>query len=853
MDLMTRLALRGRIITILLMLAVMAGGAFTLTRMQIELFPNIDFPIVSLVAPYPQADAERVLREVTAPLEEAMDGVEGMTAYRSITTAGLSIVIAEFDFGTDMEGAASAIADNVSRVTLPEGVPAPRAARVNPDEFPILQISVLSDGDLESLFRRVTAEVLPELSDVPGVFSAELPPGAGVDVGITRTNGEPSVSVVILKDPDASTVTVVDAVNERLDSLRADLQSGLEFVTVVDQAPQIRASIESLEREATLGALFAVGVIFLFLLSARPTLVTSISIPASILGGLLLMGWQGMTLNMMTLGGLAIAVGRVVDDSIVVLENVYRHIQMGGDRVPATLAATKEVIGPITTSTLTTIAVFLPLVFIGGIIGAFFLPFALSVTFALLASWLVALTVVPVVGSLFIKPSVVVESGDTRLQRVYTPVVRWALGHKAATLAVGVVLFVSSFGLLRAIPMNFLPSMGGDTLTVDLTLPRGTDMETARSEVALVETLLGRLRSEGTVDTFHASVGGGDIFGPGGGGFGGSVSASFFVLLSEDADGDETSDLLSRELAGDDRSVRVAEAEGGGPQSNLMELTLTGEDYRMVAETADRLVAALAGMDALEDVGNDGLLDEAVTRISRVNGRRAVTISGSITDDNTQRVNQEVDRIVEEVGLPDGVFLEAGGVFENMQEAFAQMGRALLFGIILVYVVMVVSMRSLRTPFVIILSLPLASIGALGALFLTQRALGLPALIGVLMLVGLVVTNAIVLIGFVEQLRARGMSVYDSLVEGGRTRLRPILMTAFTTSFALVPMAVIVTEGGIIGAELATVVIGGLMTSTFLTLVVIPVIYSLVRREGRPREAAAHGDGAQGSSGPSGD
>ena len=205
------------------------------------------------------------------------------------------------------------------------------------------------------------------------------------------------------------------------------------------------------------------------------------------------------------------------------------------------------------------------------------------------------------------------------------------------------------------------------------------------------------------------------------------------------------------------------------------------------------------------------------------------------------------------MGLPDGVFLEAGGVFENMQEAFAQMGRALLFGIILVYVVMVVSMRSLRTPFVIILSLPLASIGALGALFLTQRALGLPALIGVLMLVGLVVTNAIVLIGFVEQLRARGMSVYDSLVEGGRTRLRPILMTAFTTSFALVPMAVIVTEGGIISAELATVVIGGLMTSTFLTLVVIPVIYSLVRREGRPREAAAHGDGAQGSSGPSGD
>ena len=858
MDLMTRLALRGRLITVLVMLLVIAGGAFTLTRMQIELFPDVDFPLVSLVAPYPQADTETVLRDVTIPLEGAVDDLESLTAMRSVTTPGLSIVIAEFDFGTDMDEVASTLAEGLTGVALPPSVRTPRPARISPDEAPILQMSALWDGDLEGLIQLVNAEVLPALGDVPGVFSAEIPPGADTGASITRTNGRPSLPIVFIKDPDASTVTVVDAVVERLDALESRLPPTVEFVTVVDQAPQIRASVETLEREATLGALFAVAIMFVFLLSIRPTIVSSIAIPTSIFGGLLFMGWQGMTLNMMTLGGLAIAVGRVVDDSIVVLENVYRHIQQGDDRRHAALEATREVIGPITTSTLTTIAVFVPLVFIGGIIGTFFLPFALTVTYALIASWVVALTVVPVVGSVFIRPGDARE-GDTWLQRVYTPVIKWALSHKAATLGVAVVLFVGSFGLLRFIPQTFLPTLGDDLLTVDLTLPRGTTPQALLVEVGEVEDVLAGMKRDGIVDTFHASMGGGTFFGPGGGGLGSPNTANFYVLLTGEAGGEETADRLRVDLAGGERTVVIAEAQGGGPQSNQMELTLTGDDYQAVTETATRLVAALQGMESLENVGSDSELavdgspgSGAAAQVNRVDGRRAVTITGAITDENTQGVSREVDRVVAEVGLPAGVVLETGGVFESIQEAFTQMGRAMLFGIILVYLVMVVSMRSLRTPFVIILSLPLASIGALGALFITQRALGLPALIGLLMLIGLVVTNAIVLIAFVEQLRDRGLSLYDALVQGGRTRLRPILMTAFTTSFALLPLAVIVSEGGIISAELATVVIGGLMTSTFLTLIVIPVIYSLIRRGGGAREAAAHGDGAAATGGPAG-
>ena len=839
MGLLTQLALRVRFATIIIMVVVMAAGAYSLTRLQIELFPDIDFPLVTLITAYPQADAETVLEEVTIPLEAAVEGVDGLDTLRTRSSQDLSVVIAEFEFGTDMERAADAVAANLGSVALPPGVRPPRAVRVSVDEIPILQLSVLGPGSQRELVDLVTAEVLPAIQAIPGVFSAEVPVSAAVGSSITRTNGRLSLPLTVVKEPDISTVTVADAVMERIESLKPQLPPGVEFVTIVNQAPEIRSSIESLEREAVLGALLAVAVIFAFLISVRPTLVNGIAIPASILGALVIMNWQGMSLNMMTLGGLAISVGRVVDDSIVVLENVYRHIQQGGDRTQATLTATREVAGAIITSTLTTIAVFLPLGFIGGIIGAFFLPFALTVTYALLASLVVALTVVPVLGSIFIKPTGEPGERETWLQRAYTPIIQWALAHKLTTLLITLVLFVASLGLLRVIPLSFLPSEGEALLTVNLTLPLGSSASDTLAEAETVEAVFERLRDEGTVGAYQMTIGIGDVFGPGGQTAGAPNAAGFFVRLTRDVDGDETAELLREELAGGDRSVVVGQAGGGANGNNTLELVLTGPDYDEVAGVAERIVEALRGVAGVANVGSnaDAGAPAGFEQISRVNGKRAVTISGSITDTNTQRVDRDVTQAIDALGLPPGVEVATGGVFANVREAFTQMARAMAIGVALVYLVMVISMRSLRTPFVVILSLPLASIGALGALYITQRALGLPALLGLLMLIGLVVTNAIVLIAIVEQLRAKGMSLYDALVVGGRTRLRPILMTAFTTSFALLPLAVIVSEGGIISAELATVVIGGLATSTFLTLVVIPVVYSMVHRRSAARQA----------------
>jgi HAE1 family hydrophobic/amphiphilic exporter-1 len=838
--------MKARIPTLLLSVIVMAGGLFSLTRLQIEFLPDIDFPLVTATVPYPGATPEEVLRDVSEPMETAVDGLglEALTKVRTVSVQGFAVLLTEFKFGSDMPAAAAAISQAFSQLEMPEGAGPIGVVRANPDEFPILQLSVLGPGDVDELNALVSTEILPRLTDLEGVLEVDVPVELRAGGGLTRTNGQPSVSITVVKEPDANTVAVVHAVLDELESAKTAFPPGVEFVTISNDAPQITASIETLTREVMLGAVLAILVIFVFLLSPRPTFVTSVSIPMSLLAGLVIMNWQGMSLNIITLGGLAIAAGRVVDDSIVVMENIYRHIQMGEDRISATITATREVAVPITVSTLTTIAVFAPLGFIGGIIGTFFQPFALTITYALLASLVIALTVIPVIGSLLItrRTGTTNEAEvDSRLQRIYTPGLRWALSHRAVTLAGSAALFVLSLVLLPFIPLSFLPGFGQNILSVSLATPPGSSMDITIRELDEVEAVLAGLKAEGTVEIYHSQAGGGGLFSAGGGPPGGSLNAAnILVDLQEGVDADLLAAQLREDLAGPFRSLLISKAGGGGPQSDLLELTLLGSDYSAVATDAERLRAELSDLPGLINVRHDAavLLNGTVLTenvpIMRIDGRRAVTITGSITERDTRLANQRVDEAVATVGLTAGVDLDTGGVFQNIDDAFKDMGLAMLIGMTLVYAVMVISQRSLITPLIIVFSVPLASIGALGALFITQRALGLPALMGMLMLIGLVVTNAIVLIAFVNQLRARGLLIHDALIEGGRTRLRPILMTAFTTSFVLVPLAFDSDGGsGIISSELATVIIGGLMTSTFLTLVVVPVIYSLMRRDSK--------------------
>ena len=1029
MSFITELALRRRSVTVLLIIMVLVGGVLTFRSLPVELFPEIEFPLITVSTFYPSANPEAVVRDVTEPIENAILGVDGVESVQTISSENRSIVLANFTFGIDMDEAERTIISNLATIRFPEQVQEPNVGRINADNFSVIQFSVLGDRDIAELQRMVEASVIPAIERVDGVFSVQVTgdvrqqvlvtvdpeklSATGVSLGqvanalrennvtipagsitadgqtfpvrathtynsleeisellvgfsglsettpsspillsdvasvvlgtggassISRTNGVPSLGISVLKDPEANTVNVTEDILEALEAVQAGLPPDVQIVTLSNDGPEIKAQLDTLLQEALLGFLFAVAAVFAFLitrrptwlkglgLTLRPTIIIAMSIPLSILTGILLMGFQGMTLNIMTLGGLAIAVGRVVDDSIVVLENMYRHIQRGGDRWRIALESTREVAPAITASTLTTIAVFVPLGFIQGLVGSFFLPFAITVSFALLASLLVALTAVPVLGAIFLRPGDLTAdaslagddaSPETWMQRLYTPRLLWALRHRIVTLVTAVFLTVASLGLTFIIPVTLFPGGGERFLSIQISLPGGSSIDRTFAEVDLVEGVLADLSDRGIAEVYFTTVGAPpDSFGPGTQSAGGFNEASIFVRLARGSPDDIDEVLREQFPSNDQRTVTVTEL-GGGPPTSGLEVRVTGNDYAAVSavalqlatdireiegivnlstdvtEARDEIVidvdpraAAVLGLSArgvalqvnqflvgravsqitLDDTPIDVILrgraeavnsveaiaaitisgpggsralgdvasvrvQEGPVSISRTDGVRSASITAAIIDEDTQSIGRRVQDRIDALDLPPGVEIATGGIFQQIAEGFQDIFLAMIIGIILVYLVMVASLGSLRNPFVIVMSLPLALIGALVALAITGRTLGLPAMMGILILVGLVVTNAIVLIAFVEQLRERGLSIHDALVQGSRIRLRPILMTAFTTSFALLPLAAFVSsEGGIIGAELATVVIGGLTSSTILTLIVVPVVYTIVHQ-----------------------
>ena len=1006
MGFITAAAIKRRSVTLLAVAIVLVAGVFTYNSLRVELFPEIDFPLVVVTTSYPSADPEGVVQDVTAPIESAILGAAGLETLQSTSFEGNSIVLATFVYGTDMRNAESNIETALNAIPFPRGVEEPDVGRFSPDQIPVIQFSVLSEQGPEVVAPLVKSQILPRLEEIDGVLQVRasgeiqrqvlvsvdpsalesrglamaqitralednnlsLPTGLVFEAGralpvrsghlltsvedirnlavepgtrlgdvaqvsltegapssISRTNGQPSIGVSVLKEADANTIEVTEAVRGVLDSI-TNLPPGVEFVIVQDDGPQVQEQIDTLLQEATFGFLFAVAVVFLFMLTlrptawkgflttVRPTVVIALVIPLSILAGVLLMGWQGMTLNFMTLGGLAISVGRVVDDAIVVLENVYRHIQAGKERWRAALDATVEVGPAIFASTLTTIVVFLPLAFIEGLVGAFFLPFAMTVSFALVASFAVALTAVPVLGAYLLRPGDLPEGAgeeditfvhETWMQRLYTPILRWALAHRLRTLAGAAVVTLASLALIGFIPVNLFPSGDNQYIEIEVSLPPGAPLEQTLVEVIDVEN---RVHDVSEITT--VSIGATNL--ASGGTPGGFNQASLLLALKDTAP-DNLAETLRDELPTPSRTVRVREVSEG-PTAGGVEVVISGPNYDDIQAVSQQLMTslstvegvvnlesdvaqsrdeaaitvnpdaasaiglsarevsaqlnqllvgrsvttidvdgddvdvvvvgdrqALSGIEAIKSViimgpagaASLGELAELSVRqgpvnISRTDGRRSASITGEINSDDTQSVGVEIDSIIADMALPPGVEVLSGGIFADIEEGFQAIFIAMAAGIILMYLVMAASLGSLKNPIVIVTSLPLALIGVLIALTVTGRSLGLPAMMGILLLIGIVVTNAIVLIAFVEQLRARGMTVMEALMNGGRVRLRPILMTAMTTSFALLPLATFAgSSSGIIGSELATVVIGGLISSTALTLIVVPIVYYL--------------------------
>ncbi|MEQ4205075.1 efflux RND transporter permease subunit [Actinopolymorpha sp. B9G3] len=773
---------------------------------------------------------------------------------------------------------------------------------------------------------------------------------------ITRTNGRATLGISVTKVADGNTVTVSHAVQDKLDDLRDQLGDDAELTVVFDQAPFIEESVEGLTTEGAAGLFFAVLVILVFLLSLRSTLVTAVSIPFSVLVAMIGLYTGGYSLNIFTLGALTVAVGRVVDDSIVVLENIKRHLAYGERKQQAIMNGVREVAGAVTASTLTTVGVFLPIAFVGGQVGELFRPFGMTVTIALLASLLVSLTIIPVLAYWFLRRPVVRPGDEERvraeavakerrnpLQRVYVPIISWTTRHRITTVIAGIAIFAGTIAATPLLKTNFLDDSGDNTMTVTQVMPVSTSLARTDEAAEKVEDVLADIDG---IESYQATIGSAEFAGFSAGG--GTNEATFWLATDGSFDqaalGDEIRHKLARvEGAG---TITLQEQQSGGfgatdievivtaPNSAVLESAAAqvqravqevagttdatnnlGVDVPTVQVDVDRAEAAALGLsDAqvgqavrqafegqragtvlLDSTSHDVLLytgaepetlrelralrvqtpmgssvrlDDVATvsevdrpaQLTRIDGERSATVSATPTGSDVGKVTTDLRAALDKLDLPAGASYRLGGVSADQGEAFAQLGIALLAAIAIVFMVMVATFRSIVQPLILLVSVPFAATGALGALLLTDTALGVPALIGLLMLVGIVVTNAIVLIDLINQYRnprpapeggepQPGMSVRDAVIEGGRRRLRPILMTALATICALVPMSLGLTGGGVfISRPLALVVIGGLISSTLLTLVLVPTLYTMVegykerralRREARRRRARA--------------
>lgn len=886
-----------------------------------------DFPVIQ-VAVTGFEDAENAQAELQNVAIPDLEDVDGVNAAQIIGGVGQRITI------TPDVAALAALGESPSAIS--------DALQQNGTLFP--------GGDITENGQTLTVQTGAKITSVDEIASLPLV-GTNATIGevatvaqesdpvssISRVDGEDALSISITKLPAANTVEVSQGVIAALDEI-GEAFPDAEFTIIFDQAPFIVQSIETLATEGLLGLVFAVLVILVFLLSIRSTLVTAISIPTSVLITFIGLQAFGYSLNILTLGALTIAIGRVVDDSIVVIENIKRHYVGDADKGDAIRLAVREVAMAVTSSTITTVAVFLPIVFVGDMVGELFRPFAMTVTIAMVASLLVSLTIVPVLAYWFLRPGkpLLDEDGTpidpeapdappTRLQQAYRPILGWTLKHSGVTVIIAVVVLGATLAAAPLMKINFLSDSGQNTMTVTQDLGPTASLETKSEAAIAVEEAL--LDIDG-ITHVQASIGSsGSALRDA---FSGGAGVTYSVLTDGDADQEKLRADVQDAIDGLSDVGEVSVAASAGLGSSDIEITVSAsnsEDLQTattavvdeldgrdgIGQVTDNLAAALpylavvvdraaAAERGLSEVAVGGLVSNTMrpqqvgtveiddtaltvylatseppttaqalreltiptalgpvqlqdiatveerngpTSITTEQGRRTATITVPPASDNLATATQSVNEALAAVDLPDGASAEVGGVATQQADSFSQLGLAMLAAILIVYVVMVATFKSLRQPLLLLVSVPFAATGAILLQIVTGVPLGVASLIGVLMLIGIVVTNAIVLIDLVNQYREKGLSTADAVMAGGEKRLRPILMTALATIFALTPMALGITgHGGFISQPLAIVVIGGLISSTVLTLIVLPTLYNLVEGAKERRRARKAGSGS---------
>jgi multidrug efflux pump subunit AcrB len=801
--------------------------------LKLALFPDITFPVVVVSVGSSQMDPVLNEKWVTTPLETALSGTPGLTHIHSLTYPQFVVIDMNFDVGIDLATRGVQVDAAIHKVHLPAGTTT-TVTPVNLNETAVVTYALTEPGrSLDSLARLANAEVVPRLAALPGVLKVQVIGGksTGSDASVYRYDGQPAVAVAVVKRGNANALDVGEACDDAIAALARGFH-GVQIIRASSQAAYIREASRATQEALGLAMVLAILVILPFLWNLRATAISALAIPTSLLATAVVMGLFHFNLETITLLALALVVGVIVDDAIVVVENIVRHIEDGDEPRAAALTANVEIGRPMIATTLTIVAVFLPIGLMTGTLGQFFKPFGITASAAVLFSLLAARTLSPALAASWLRARRTRGVGAKPAPRHqnYRRVLNWALRHRVVVVAIAIVAFGAGLALIPFIPKGFIPHLDRGQFVVSFAAPLGTSMAELSHDAAELEA---SIRTDPNVTRLFTTVGGRA---------GQSSSGSIDVVLRPDRNG-RTIDA--------ENAVRAHLPELDGVTTSVGDVPLVGTDttkplqFALLGSNLDRLrtvgrdfehrVEAIPG---IVDVNATGLSDGTpFSAIEHVGGMRAVQIAADLG--SGLRLGDANDRISSAASafLPRGITLKFGGSSADALTVFRDFGVTLVLSIVAVIVVLVILFRSWVDPLVISVSLPLSIVGALFALRITRAEFGLISLMGVIFLLGLVNKNAILLVDSIKRHHAAGLSRTDAILTAGAERLRPIMMTTCATILGMLPIALGFGAGAELRAPMAVAIIGGLITSTLLSLIVVPVAYTLIDDLGSRRRA----------------
>jgi len=1020
-------AVKRKVTASMIAMILVVIGMIAFSRLGLDFFPDLEYPTVSIITTYKGASSEDIETTLTKPLEQVVSSVSGVKKVTSQSSEGVSVLMVEFEWGTNLDFAAQDIRDQIGlyRNFLPQSASNPLVVKFNLSQFPVVFYGITSIGNMSTyqLKKLIEDEVKPRLERLDGVASAAVfstdereirveidknalisynlpidqvlmalasenvntPAGNVVErhedliirtvgefrsvsdiesvvVGLSQ-RGEPiylkdiaevkdsfketrnvarvqeqkGVYLVVNKRSGANTAIVGNAVKKEMVKIQTTLRGGINFYLALDQADMINKVASRTGTNAWMGGILAILLIFLFLRNWRPTLVIALAIPLSIITTFIALYAAGYTLNLMTLSGLALGVGMLVDNAIVVIENTFRHIEEGKHVEVASIVGASEVGMAITASTLTTIIVFLPVVFASGITGKLTQSLALTIAFSLVSSLFVALTLVPLFSSLLFKARVkgfeaeekvvVKEPKFVKARRFYRNLLAGALKKRKLVLAAAAGLFVLSLVLIPFMGTEFLPQSDRDFLMIRLKLPIGTSLEETNRILSQAEKIL---MQQPEVSMVSAQAGSRAEEDPAdmasGMGITGTHEGLLWIRLVDRSQRKYTDaeilerirQLLPKLENVNFEQINMESAMMGGAQAPV-EIKVFGKDLEVLRQVGDTIVSRIRDVEGLRDLthslaqgkpeyqfvldrerasrlgltigrvstsaqtatlgqvasryrdGSDEVnirvilakrfrdnldeirkmplmsqagkivyLDQLASwkrgegpiQITRENQMRRISVTANLAGRDLGSVVKDIKLRLSDLEkqLPAGYFIEFGGSYEQMVDAFKVLAAAFALALLLVYMVMASQFEHFLHPFVIMFTIPLAIIGVIFCLFIAGKPVSLPALIGVIILAGIAVNNGIVMIDYINQLIRKGVEKREAVIRGAVTRLRPVLLTALTTILGMMPMAISRSSGSEFRSPMALAVIGGLTATTFLTLFIIPVVYSFINR-----------------------